>query len=75
MDASNRMKASVRVSGEEKVDAGVEQGRAHDPMTVVIFGASGDLSKRKLIPALYQLQRRRATCRIAMRWSASRAPR
>jgi glucose-6-phosphate 1-dehydrogenase len=57
MDASNRMKASVRVSGEEKVDVGVEQGRAHDPMTVVIFGASGDLSKRKLIPALYQLQR------------------
>jgi glucose-6-phosphate 1-dehydrogenase len=25
-------------------------------MMVVIFGASGDLSKRKLIPALYQLQ-------------------
>lgn len=30
--------------------------RAQDPMTVVIFGASGDLSKRKLIPALYQLR-------------------
>jgi glucose-6-phosphate 1-dehydrogenase len=29
--------------------------RAKDPVTVVIFGASGDLSKRKLVPALYQL--------------------
>src|SRR5690606_6141282 len=29
--------------------------RAEDPMTVVIFGASGDLAKRKLIPALYHL--------------------
>ena len=26
-----------------------------DPHIVVIFGASGDLTKRKLIPAIYQL--------------------
>jgi len=26
-----------------------------DPCTIVIFGASGDLSRRKLIPALYSL--------------------
>jgi hypothetical protein len=26
-----------------------------DPCTIVIFGASGDLTSRKLIPALYQL--------------------
>src|SRR5947209_8063147 len=26
-----------------------------DPLTVVIFGASGDLTARKLIPALYHL--------------------
>ncbi|MFQ5964532.1 MAG: glucose-6-phosphate dehydrogenase [Candidatus Scalinduaceae bacterium] len=26
-----------------------------DPVTIVIFGASGDLTKRKLIPALFQL--------------------
>src|SRR4051794_9719925 len=26
-----------------------------DPCTVVIFGAAGDLTKRKLIPALYNL--------------------
>ena len=29
--------------------------RVKDPMTIVIFGASGDLSKRKLVPALYHL--------------------
>jgi len=31
--------------------------RAHDPCTMVIFGASGDLTRRKLMPALYQLTR------------------
>ncbi len=27
--------------------------------TIVIFGASGDLTSRKLIPALYELHRKR----------------
>ena len=31
--------------------------RRGDPCTIVIFGASGDLTKRKLIPALYNLAR------------------
>jgi glucose-6-phosphate 1-dehydrogenase len=30
--------------------------RTPDPCIVVIFGASGDLTKRKLLPALYHLQ-------------------
>src|ERR1700727_136673 len=30
-------------------------GRPGDPCAMVIFGASGDLTKRKLIPALYNL--------------------
>jgi len=30
-------------------------GRSGDPCIMVIFGASGDLTKRKLIPALYNL--------------------
>jgi glucose-6-phosphate 1-dehydrogenase len=30
--------------------------RTPDPCTVVIFGASGDLTKRKLLPALYHLE-------------------
>ena len=29
--------------------------RPGDPCTIVIFGASGDLTKRKLLPALYNL--------------------
>ena len=29
--------------------------RKPDPCVVVIFGASGDLTKRKLLPALYHL--------------------
>src|SRR5258705_3444554 len=30
-------------------------GRLGDPCAMVIFGASGDLTRRKLIPALYNL--------------------
>ena len=30
---------------------------APQPATIVIFGGSGDLSKRKLVPALYELHR------------------
>ena len=33
--------------------------RSPDPCTMVIFGGSGDLARRKLIPALYSLSRRR----------------
>jgi glucose-6-phosphate 1-dehydrogenase len=36
-----------------------EQGRPGDPCVMVIFGASGDLTTRKLIPALYNLRRNR----------------
>ena len=32
-----------------------ETSRKGDPCTIVIFGASGDLTKRKLLPALYNL--------------------
>jgi glucose-6-phosphate 1-dehydrogenase len=38
---------------------GLEVRRAPDPCTMVIFGASGDLTKRKLFPALYSLAFRR----------------
>src|SRR5258708_5111931 len=31
------------------------QGRIADPCAMVIYGAAGDLTKRKLIPALYNL--------------------
>jgi glucose-6-phosphate 1-dehydrogenase len=48
---------SVRVSRSADAPAELPRIRATDPVTLVIFGASGDLAKRKLIPALYQLQR------------------
>jgi glucose-6-phosphate 1-dehydrogenase len=35
-----------------------EQGRPGDPCILVIFGASGDLTKRKLLPSLYNLARK-----------------
>lgn len=34
---------------------GLQVERTPEPNTVVIFGASGDLTKRKLVPALYNL--------------------
>ena len=36
-------------------EIGAGNGRRSDPCLMVIFGASGDLTKRKLIPALYNL--------------------
>jgi glucose-6-phosphate 1-dehydrogenase len=34
---------------------GLRRDRGAEPCTVVIFGASGDLTRRKLVPALYNL--------------------
>jgi glucose-6-phosphate 1-dehydrogenase len=51
-----RGKTGVSVKRTEGPDPGVEAIRAKDPVTIVIFGASGDLAKRKLLPALYHLQ-------------------
>ncbi len=39
--------------------AGIRLEKTAGPCTVVIFGASGDLTKRKLIPALYRLVQER----------------
>src|ERR1043166_1330004 len=43
----------------ETIPAGSEERKGHPagPCMMVIFGASGDLTKRKLIPALYNLER------------------
>jgi glucose-6-phosphate 1-dehydrogenase len=38
-------------------EAGSDQGRIADRCIMVIFGASGDLTARKLLPALYNLAR------------------
>ena len=39
----------------ESVRSGVSYGGAPDPCAVILFGASGDLAKRKVIPAMYDL--------------------
>jgi glucose-6-phosphate 1-dehydrogenase len=38
---------------------GLRMARTPEPCTMVIFGASGDLTSRKLVPALYNLARER----------------
>jgi glucose-6-phosphate 1-dehydrogenase len=38
---------------------GLRQERVISPRRIVIFGASGDLTHRKLIPALFELFRQR----------------
>jgi hypothetical protein len=48
---------SVRISSSGADDQTTAALRAKDPVTMVIFGASGDLAKRKLVPALCQLER------------------
>ncbi len=53
--APTRGKTGVSIKRTEGPDPGFEAIRAKDPVTIVIFGASGDLAKRKLIPALYHL--------------------
>ncbi len=40
---------------EHSALAGADGMRATDPLAIVIFGASGDLAHRKLIPALFHL--------------------
>jgi len=45
----------VSISPEE-VKASQQLARRPDPCVVVIFGASGDLTKRKLLPALFHLE-------------------
>ncbi|MBF2098339.1 MAG: glucose-6-phosphate dehydrogenase [Gloeomargaritaceae cyanobacterium C42_A2020_066] len=38
---------------------GLQQERTPEPFVIVIFGASGDLTQRKLVPALYHLRQQR----------------
>jgi glucose-6-phosphate 1-dehydrogenase len=40
---------------ENPLRVGLRRDRGAEPCTVVIFGASGDLTRRKLVPALYNL--------------------
>ena len=49
----------VATVAENPLRAGMRLERTAEPCAVVIFGASGDLARRKLIPALYRLVQER----------------
>ncbi|NTW98239.1 MAG: glucose-6-phosphate dehydrogenase, partial [Oscillochloris sp.] len=42
---------------ENPLRSGLRLGHEPEPCTMVIFGATGDLTSRKLVPALYNLFR------------------
>ncbi|MDJ0742211.1 MAG: glucose-6-phosphate dehydrogenase [Xenococcaceae cyanobacterium MO_167.B27] len=44
---------------ENPLRVGLQQERTAEPLIMVIFGASGDLTQRKLIPAIYKLKKER----------------
>ncbi len=44
---------------ENPLRVGLRQERMPEPLIIVIFGASGDLTQRKLVPAIYNLKRER----------------
>ncbi len=49
----------MSTTNDNPLREGVRLERAAEPCTVIIFGASGDLTKRKLVPALYRLTQER----------------
>jgi glucose-6-phosphate 1-dehydrogenase len=49
----------MAVAEQNPLLEGLTRSREPDPCAVVIYGASGDLTRRKLIPALYSLAFRR----------------
>ncbi len=49
----------MTASASNPLRQGLTEDRTPEPCTVVIFGASGDLTKRKLVPALYSLMAER----------------
>ncbi len=44
---------------ENPLRVGLRQERTPEPLIIIIFGASGDLTQRKLVPAIYQLKQER----------------
>jgi glucose-6-phosphate 1-dehydrogenase len=53
------MTTAAAVTPPNPLRQGLAEERIPEPATMVIFGASGDLTKRKLLPALYSLTRDR----------------
>src|SRR2546421_1806383 len=49
----------AKIADDNPLRAGMRIEHTAPPCAVVIFGASGDLTKRKLVPALYRLTQQR----------------
>lgn len=49
----------IPTANDNPLRQGMRLERTAEPCTVIIFGASGDLTKRKLLPALYRLVQER----------------
>ena len=47
------------IANDNPLREGLRLERTAEPCTVIIYGASGDLTKRKLVPALYRLSQER----------------
>src|SRR4029077_5623787 len=56
---STLMTATGAEQQQNPLEEGLRLRRAPDPCALVIFGASGDLTHKKLMPALYALMVRR----------------
>ena len=54
-DPPPRHEEPHRVTAGNPLRAGLRLGRMPEPCTMVIIGATGDLTERKLAPALYNL--------------------
>ena len=50
---------AVDAESTNPLNWGLEQQRVPQPCAIVIFGATGDLARRKLLPALYRLAQQR----------------
>ncbi|AFY65228.1 glucose-6-phosphate dehydrogenase [Geitlerinema sp. PCC 7407] len=44
---------------ENPLRVGLQKDRIPEPQILIIFGASGDLTQRKLVPSIYQMKRER----------------
>ena len=54
LDDGSRVNQAIQLE-EPRTSRLGEARKVPDPCSIVIFGASGDLTARKLIPALYHL--------------------
>src|SRR3954452_22222771 len=51
-----RMSETTAIADANPLRQGLPRTRVPDPCAVVLFGATGDLTHRKLVPALYHLE-------------------